>query len=79
VVEDDALHTEALALARGLAHGPAVALRYIKDNLDEALHIDHATAIDHEAERLLRATNSDDHREAVAAFVEKRSPEFKGH
>ena len=78
VCDDDALHTEALALARQLAHGPAVAMRYIKDNLDEALDIDHATAIDHEAERLLRATGSDDHKEAVAAFVEKREPVFRG-
>lgn len=78
VVDDEVLHGEALALARTLANGPAVAQRYIKDNLDEALDIDHATAIDREAERLLRATNSEDHREAVAAFVEKREPVFKG-
>jgi enoyl-CoA hydratase/carnithine racemase len=78
VFDDEVLHAEALALARQLAHGPAVAQRYIKDNLDEALDIDHATAIDHEAERLLRATGSDDHKEAVAAFVEKREPVFRG-
>ncbi len=78
VFADDQLHAEALSLARQLAHGPAVAQRYIKDNLDEALDIDHATAIDHEAERLLRATNSDDHKEAVAAFVGKREPTFVG-
>ena len=79
VVDDESLHAEALALARGLAHGPAVALRYIKDNLDDALQIDHATAIDREAERVLRAMNTEDHREAVTAFVEKRTPTFKGH
>ena len=78
VFDDEVLHAEALALARQLAHGPAVAQRYIKDNLDEALDIDHATAIDNEAERLLRATGSDDHKEAVAAFVEKREPVFRG-
>jgi enoyl-CoA hydratase/carnithine racemase len=78
VVADDALRDEALALATRLANGPAVALRYMKDNLDEALSVDHATAIDREAERLLRATGSADHREAVAAFVEKREPTFKG-
>ena len=78
VFDDEVLHAEALALARQLAHGPAVAQRYIKDNLDEALDIDHATAIDHEAERLLRATGSDDHKEAVTAFVEKREPVFRG-
>lgn len=78
VVDDTALANEALALARTLAGGAAVATRYIKDNLDEALHIDHATAIDREAERLLRAMGSEDHREAVAAFVAKRAPVFTG-
>lgn len=78
VVDDAVLRTEGLKWARQLANGPTVAQRYIKDNLDEALNIDHATAIDREAERLLRATGSDDHREAVAAFVEKRDAVFKG-
>lgn len=78
VVPDETLQTEAFALARSLADGPSVALRYIKDNLDEALDIDHRTAIDHEAERMLRAQGSEDHKEAVRAFVEKRKPVFKG-
>jgi enoyl-CoA hydratase/carnithine racemase len=78
VVDDDALFPEAMKLAVQLANGPAVALGYIKDNLDEALDIDHPAAIDREAERLLRASGSEDHREAVAAFVEKRDPVFKG-
>ena len=78
VVDDDQLMSESMQLARRLANGPAVALRYIKDNLDEALEVDHATAIDREAERLIRASGSEDHKEAVAAFVEKREPVFKG-
>lgn len=78
VVDDDDLMSEAMQLARRLANGPAVALRYMKDNLDEALEVDHATAIDREAERLIRASGSEDHKEAVAAFVEKREPLFKG-
>ena len=78
VVDDDKLMNEAMQIARRLAHGPAIAMRYMKDNLDEALVVDHATAIDREAERLIRASGSEDHREAVAAFVEKREPAFKG-
>ena len=39
VVADDALQAEAFAQAKALAEGPGVALRYIKDNLDEALEI----------------------------------------
>jgi len=78
IVDDAALAQESRALARRLAAGPAIALRYIKDNLDEALALEHAAAIDREAERLLRATDTEDHREAVAAFLEKRDPRFLG-
>ena len=47
-------------------------------NLDEALAIDHATAIDREADRLLKTRSTQDHREAVRAFAEKREPAFSG-
>ena len=78
VVPDDKLQAEAFALAKSMAEGPTLALRYIKDNLDEALQFDFATARDHEAERLTRLTTTADHKEAVQAFIEKRKPVFKG-
>jgi len=76
VVPDARLRDEAFALAKSMAEGPAVALRYMKDNLDEALAFDFATARDHEAVRLIKAAGTADHREAVAAFIEKRKPVF---
>jgi len=78
VVEDAKLQADAFALAQSLAEGPRVALRLMKDNLDEALHIDYATALHREAERLVTASRTADHKEAVAAFVEKRKPKFVG-
>jgi enoyl-CoA hydratase/carnithine racemase len=78
VVPDDELQGEAFALASSIAAGPTLALRYMKDNLDEALSFDFATARDHEAERLVRTTVTADHREAVQAFIEKRKAVFKG-
>lgn len=78
VVPDLELRDTAFALARDMAQGPTLALRYMKDNLDEALAFDFATARDHEAERLIRGTMTADHREAVQAFIEKRKPNFKG-
>jgi enoyl-CoA hydratase/carnithine racemase len=78
VVPDDRLQTEAFALAQTLAEGPALALRYMKDNLDEALLFDFATARDHEAVRLVRLTTTSDHREAVQAFIDKRKAVFSG-
>ena len=79
VVPDDKLQAEAFALAKSMAEGPTLALRYIKDNLDEALQFDFATARDHEAERLTRLTTTADHKEAVQAFIEKRKPVFRGN
>ena len=78
VVADDVVRQEAFALAKSLAEGPSLALGYIKDNLDEALEISYATAIDREAERMQRTQGTEDHKEAVRAFVEKRTPRFKG-
>jgi enoyl-CoA hydratase/carnithine racemase len=79
VVPDAELRDAAFTLARDMAQGPTLALRYMKDNLDEALVFDFATARDHEAERLIRGTMTADHREAVQAFIEKRKPNFKGN
>ena len=51
----------------------------MKDNLDEALLFDFATARDHEAERLIRTTMTADHREAVQAFIDKRKACSRGN
>src|ERR1700751_1721095 len=37
VVPDDRLQSEAFAMAKSMAEGPTIAIRYMKDNLDEAL------------------------------------------
>ena len=79
VVRDEKLQEEAFALAKSLAGGPALALRYMKDNLDEALQFDYATARDHEAMRIVRLQSTADHKEAVQAFIDKRKPVFRGN
>ena len=79
VVPDDRLRDEAFALAKSLAEGPAIALRAMKDNLDDAQQFDFLTSLDREAERLVRAAATADHKEAVQAFIEKRKPVFKGN
>ncbi|MEC7807423.1 MAG: enoyl-CoA hydratase [Pseudomonadota bacterium] len=78
VVPDENFRDEAFKLARTLAHGPSVALRRMKDNLDDALTQPFLTALDGEAERLIEVAQTEDHKEAVRAFIEKRSPKFRG-
>jgi 2-(1,2-epoxy-1,2-dihydrophenyl)acetyl-CoA isomerase len=72
----DKLEAEALGLARRLASGPAVAYRYMKENLNRALTEDLAECLDIEAVHHLRTFDTADHREAAAAFVDKREPRF---
>jgi enoyl-CoA hydratase/carnithine racemase len=76
VVPDARLRDDAFALARQLAHGPALAQALIKDNVDDAATLAFAAALDQEAERLIRASQDPDHAEAVRAFVDKRAPNF---
>jgi enoyl-CoA hydratase/carnithine racemase len=76
VVPDHELHQAALDLAVRLASGPRVALRNMKDNLDEAVVSDFAGALDGEAVRMVDSARTSDHLEAVRAFVEKRAPVF---
>lgn len=78
VTSPESLMSETLEFARQLTGVSPIAIRYIKDNLDDALSIDHDTAIEREADRLLKSRSTDDHREAVKAFTEKRAPKFTG-
>jgi len=78
LVDDTRLQDEAFAFAKSLAEGPRIALANMKNNLDEALHIDYPTAMHREAERLTQSSRTEDHKEAVKAFVEKRKPVFTG-
>ena len=73
----DALREEAQALARQLANGPRTALRYMKENINRALTADFKTCLAMEADRLIRSAATEDHREAVSAFMEKRPPAFR--
>jgi enoyl-CoA hydratase/carnithine racemase len=78
VVPDEQLRDAAFAMARTMANGPAVALRHMKDNLDDVPQINFDTALEREAHRLVSSSQTEDHREAVRAFIEKRPPVFKG-
>jgi 2-(1,2-epoxy-1,2-dihydrophenyl)acetyl-CoA isomerase len=78
VVADADLVAETIALAERLANGPGVALRYMKRNLNVAETGTLAAGLDSEANGMLRARASEDHKEAARAFVEKRAPVFRG-
>ena len=78
VVDDAALHGATYALARRVADGPRVAYGYMKRNLHAAETEPLATVLEMEAVHQARTAQTEDHREAVAAFTEKRPPVFRG-
>jgi enoyl-CoA hydratase/carnithine racemase len=79
VVPDAELRETAFALAKSLAEGPSIALAFMKDNLDRAVTSDFLDSMDQEAEKMVRAARTTDHKEAVRAFIDKRKPVFSGH
>jgi 2-(1,2-epoxy-1,2-dihydrophenyl)acetyl-CoA isomerase len=65
-------------IALRLAAGPTVAYRYMKENLNRAMSGDVDDCLDLEATHHIHCGQTEDHREATKAFVEKREPVFKG-
>jgi len=78
VVDDAVLCDETMAWARRLADGPRVALGYMKRNLHAAETEPFGVVLDMEGIHQSRCSQTEDHREAVAAFAEKRKPRFRG-
>jgi 2-(1,2-epoxy-1,2-dihydrophenyl)acetyl-CoA isomerase len=74
--EELAARTREIALR--LASGPTVALRYMKENLNRAMAGEVDDCLDLEATHHIHCGQTEDHREATRAFVEKREPVFKG-
>jgi len=74
--EELAAKTREIALR--LAKGPTVAYRYMKENLNRAMAGEVDDCLDLEATHHVHCGQTEDHREATKAFVEKREPVFKG-
>jgi 2-(1,2-epoxy-1,2-dihydrophenyl)acetyl-CoA isomerase len=64
--------------ARRLAHGPRLAYRYMKENLNRAVTGELGDCMDIEVTHHIHTGLTEDHREAAQAFVERREPVFDG-
>lgn len=78
VLADDGFEEAALDFCRALGERAPIALGKMKENLNRAIVCDLAEALDGEAANMIVTMSTADHREAAAAFVEKRSPVFTG-
>jgi enoyl-CoA hydratase len=77
VVPPDKLMKEAMALATTIAAMPAVALKMIKHAVDHGINMDLNSALAFEGECFMLSYTSEDGREGLRAFVEKRKPNYK--
>lgn len=78
ICEPEELMEKTMEIANRLAKGPTVAYRYMKENLNRALAGDVDDCMDLEATHHVHCGQTQDHREAVKAFVEKKEPVFVG-
>jgi 2-(1,2-epoxy-1,2-dihydrophenyl)acetyl-CoA isomerase len=65
-------------LARTIAQGPPLAMKAVKRGIYNALEASIRDAAEYDKSVLMELVKTDDHKEAVKAFMEKRKPLFKG-
>ena len=78
LVPADSLEEETMALARKIADGPPIAIKLIKMQTYQGLGMSFEAALEMAADGEAMTLVTEDHLEAVTAFLEKRKPVFRG-
>ena len=78
LVEDDELEEETETIARKLAAGPPISLKFLRQSTWAALDSNFADQLDRERNLQRTAGRTKDFKEGVSAFREKRPPVFRG-
>ncbi len=75
---DDELMDHVRGVAAQAVNAAPITLSYIKENLNDADQMTFSELLDREADRHVRSGTTEDAAEAGRAFLEKRTPVFKG-
>ena len=78
VAQDELVVEDALALAARIAEKSPIALRLAKEAVNAAYEMSLTDALAHERRLFYLLFSSEDQKEGMAAFLEKRSPDFTG-
>lgn len=77
VTEPEALMDEAMEMAAKIASKAPIAVKYSKHAINKGMQTDMDTAISIEADLFGLCFSSEDQKEGMKAFLEKRAPDFK--
>jgi enoyl-CoA hydratase/carnithine racemase len=78
VIPDELVVDDALALAAQIATKSPLALRLAKEAVNAAYEMGLTEALGHERRLFYLLFASEDQKEGMAAFIEKRTPDFTG-
>ena len=78
IVSEELLMEEAMKFAIKLAKQPPLALRLIKDSVNKAVDYSLYEGMQYERKNFYLLFSSQDQKEGMQAFIEKRKPQFKG-
>jgi enoyl-CoA hydratase len=78
VVPNEVLETDALDLAAEIAKRAPLALRLAKESVNAAYEMSLTDGLAHERRLFYLLFSSEDQKEGMAAFLEKREPDFTG-
>ncbi|MGG5462981.1 short-chain-enoyl-CoA hydratase [Clostridium sp. B9] len=77
VVEPETLMDEAMTMANKIAANAPIAVKLCKDAIDRGMQVDIDSAIVVEAEDFGKCFSTEDQKEGMSAFVERREKNFK--
>ncbi len=78
VVESEDLMDEVKEIAKRIANNAPLAVRYAKEAINKGSEKDLKGGLEIEARLFGKCFESDDQKEGMAAFLDKRDPDFKG-